>query len=140
METFDMCLLTLQGKALLGSQFVLAWGQRISIFGSLDQTTVIRNGGLLSWVKNLHWMLYTFILGTYFFYLEGLLSELTVPYITGPVHYIHVLVIYYILSHARGMGSLSIHHMLHPFVGGFTGDSTRLARVNIHRALFCFLL
>ena len=32
-----MCPLTLQGNALLGSQFVLAWVQRISNFGSLDR-------------------------------------------------------------------------------------------------------
>ncbi len=32
-KAFDMCLLTPQGNALLGSQFVLAWVLRISNFG-----------------------------------------------------------------------------------------------------------
>ncbi len=33
----NMCLPTLQGNALLRSQFVLAWVQRIPIFGSSDR-------------------------------------------------------------------------------------------------------
>ncbi len=33
MKTFDMCLLTPQGNALLGSQIVLAWVLRRSNFG-----------------------------------------------------------------------------------------------------------
>ncbi len=33
LATYNMCLLTLQGNAFLGSHFVLAWLQRISFFG-----------------------------------------------------------------------------------------------------------
>ncbi len=37
LATFNMCLLTLQGNAFLGSYFVLAWVQRITFFGPLDR-------------------------------------------------------------------------------------------------------
>ena len=36
MKTFDMCLLTPQGNALLGSQFVLAWVLQTSNLGPSD--------------------------------------------------------------------------------------------------------
>ena len=36
-QLFNVCLLTLQGNALLGLRFVLAWVQQISVFGSLDR-------------------------------------------------------------------------------------------------------
>ncbi len=37
MANFNMGLLTIQGNALPWSQFVLAWVQRISIFGPSDR-------------------------------------------------------------------------------------------------------
>ncbi len=47
LATFNMCLLTLQENALLRSQFVLAWVQRISNFGSLDRRLILQESSLV---------------------------------------------------------------------------------------------
>ncbi len=51
----NMCLLTLQGNALMWSQFVLGWVQRNSNFGSSDRTLYLLSHTLNTLSLSIRW-------------------------------------------------------------------------------------